>query len=151
MRLTILLLSLAVGAGPAAAQSVAVESPADPEVIHVAPALRDPATADRLADAMQSLSQALLDLHVGRIKAALDGRTATSAIDDVTVRDLARRHDPDFDRHLRQSIAAARPAMEQGIRALDQALPEINHDLAQAHKSLERAIANLPDPNYPNR
>jgi uncharacterized protein involved in exopolysaccharide biosynthesis len=113
--------------------------------------LADPATADRLADSIQALSKALLDMKVGGVQAALEGRKATSAEKNLTVRDLARRDDPDLDRHLQQKIAEARPMIEQSMRAMNEALPAIQQNLAEAQKSLERAIANMPDPNYPKR
>ena len=141
MRASLILLPLTLCAAPALAQA----APAAP------PELTDPATADRLADAMQSLSQALLDMRVGNIQAALEGRRATPSERRMTVRDLARRNDPDFERHLNQQIATARPKVEQGIRAMNQALPEVNEDLQRARQSLERALSNLPDPNYPRR
>ena len=141
IRASLILLPLTLCAAPALAQA----APAAP------PELTDPATADRLADAMQSLSQALLDMRVGNIQAALEGRRATPSERRMTVRDLARRNDPDFERHLNQQIATARPKVEQGIRAMNQALPEVNEDLQRARQSLERALSNLPDPNYPRR
>ena len=145
MRISLILLPLCLCAAPALAQ------PAPPPTIQLPPELTDPATADRLADAMQSLSQALLDMRVGNIKAAVEGRRATPAERRMTVRDLARRNDPDFDRRLDQQIAAARPRIEQGIRAMNQALPEVTDDLQRAQAAIERALANLPDPNYPRR
>jgi hypothetical protein len=147
MRASLLLLPLAFCAAPALAQA----APDAPDAIRVPPELTDPATAGRLAHAMQSLSQALLDMRVGNIQAALQGRRATPVERRITVRDLARRNDPDFDRHLNQQIASARPKIEQGIRVMNQALPEVNEDLQRARQSLERALSNLPDPNYPRR
>jgi hypothetical protein len=151
MRIGFVLLSLFACAVPAAAQTVAPAAPAEPKVIQVPPELADPATADRIADSMQSLSQALLDLKVGRMRAALEGRRPTPGERNMTVRDLARRDDPDFEHHLNQQIAAARPKIEQGIRAVNESLPEITQDLQRAQRSIERAIANMPDPNYPRR
>lgn len=150
MRLKLILLPLSLCAAPAAAQ-MAPAAPAEPRAFLLPPELADPATADRLADAMQSMSQALMDLKVGRLRAALEGRKASPAERNLTVRDLARREDPGFDRHLQQRIAEARPRMEQSLKALNDALPEINEDLQRAQKSIERAIANMPDPNYPRR
>jgi hypothetical protein len=145
MRIGIVLLPLSLCAAPALAQ------PVPPPPIQLPPELTDPATADRLTDAMQSLSQALLDMRVGNIRAAVEGRRATAAERRMTVRDLARRDDPDFDRHLSQQIAAARPKIRQGIRAMNQALPEVTEDLQRAQDAIARALANMPDPNYPRR
>ena len=151
MRISVTLLPLALCAAPCAAQQFPSAPPPAPPIVQLPPELTDPATADRLADAMQGLSQALLDMRVGAIRAALEGRAPTPAERNMRVGDLARRNDPDFDRHLHQQIAAAKPKVEQGIRALNGALPEINADLEHARQSLERALANLPDPNYPRR
>ena len=147
MRISLALLPLSLCAAPAFAQA----TPATVPAIAIPPQLADPATADKLADAMQSMSRAFLGLKVGGVEAALEGRKPTRAERNVTVRDLARHDDPDFDRHFQQRIAAARPMIRQGMQALNEALPPMMEGLAQAQQSLERAIANMPDPNYPRR
>ena len=106
---------------------------------------------DRLADSMQALSHVMLDMKVGGLRAALEGREATPSEKRLTVRDLARRNDPNFERHLDQQIAAARPKLERSMRAMNQALPEITEDLQRAERAIDRAAANMPDPNYPRR
>ncbi|WP_196233195.1 hypothetical protein, partial [Sphingomonas segetis] len=67
MRAHLLLLPLLACAAPAIAQS----APRPPQI---PPQLLDPATADRLTDGMQALSKALLDIRVGELRAALEGR-----------------------------------------------------------------------------
>ena len=115
------------------------------------PELTDPATADKLANAMQGLSQALLDMRVGEVRAALEGRQASPSEKRMTVRDMARQDDPDFDRHVQRDMANVRPMVRQSMNALNQALPAMMQGLAQAQQALERAIANMPDPTYPRR
>lgn len=141
MRKALILLPLLFAASPAFAQA-APQLPRE---------LTDPATAQRLAGAMQALSNALLNIRVGEMQAAMEGRPVTPADRDLTVRDMARRDDPDFDRHLQQKLAAVGPALQQSMTALNRALPEIARDLHDAKKSLERAAANMPDPTYPRR
>ena len=143
MRKTLFLLPLLCASAPALAQ------PASPPGLP--PELTDPATADRLADAMQGLSQALLDIRVGEVRAALEGRQASAAERRMTVRDMARRDDPDFDRHVQQNMANVRPMVRQSMAAVSQALPAMMQGLAQAQQALERAVANMPDPTYPRR
>ncbi|HYX46981.1 MAG TPA: hypothetical protein VE820_09210 [Sphingomicrobium sp.] len=145
MRTNLILATLCICATPATAQTVGPAA-APPPAIGIAPE-----TVDRLADSMQSISQALLDMKVGGVEAALEGRKASRAERDLTVRDLGRRNDPNFDRNIEQQIASARPKLAQGARALNEALPQITHDLQNAQASIERAISNLPDPNYPRR
>jgi hypothetical protein len=142
MRKGLILLPLLLGATPA---------PAEPAGPRVPPQLSDPRMADRLANAMQSLSQTLLDLPVGEVQAAVEGREPTPADRRLTVRDLGRRDDPDFDRHLRQQIAQARPAIEHGMKALNTALPAMMKALDEAGRAIDRAAANMPDPTYPRR
>ena len=115
------------------------------------PELTDPATAQKLTNAMQELSRALLDVRVGGVRAALEGRPATPAERAMTVRDMARRDDPDFERHLQQRMATVGPKMQQSMRAINEALPAMAQGLAQAQQALERAVANMPDPTYPKR
>jgi len=117
----------------------------------VPPRIADPAVADRLANAAQAVSDALLDIPVGDLKAAAEGRRATPDEKSMTVRDLARRDDPDFERKLQRQIAEARPVVRQSMKALNESLPRVMQSLQQAQKSLERALANLPDPTYPQR
>ena len=115
------------------------------------PELTDPATVQKLTNSMQALSSAFLNLRVGEVTAALEGRIATPEERNLTVGDLARRDDPDFDRHFHDQMTTVGPTMQRSIKAMNKALPEITRDLKDVRKSLERAIANMPDPNYPKR
>ena len=145
MRKSLILFPLLLGAAPAFAEPA---SPAEPKI---PPQLLDPRIADRLADTMQSLSKALLDLPVGEVQAAVEGREPTAAEKKLTVRDLGRRDDPDFDRNFRQRIAQARPAIEKGMKAMSAALPAIGKAVDDASRAIDRAAANMPDPTYPRR
>jgi hypothetical protein len=141
MRTTLILLPLLLAATPAVAQPVP----------QLPPQLTDPATAQAMTDAMQGVSQAFLNMRVGEMKAAIEGRDATPAERRMTVRDMARRNDPDFDRHLQQKIATVGPTMQRSMNAVNQAMPAIMQSLMQAQQAVERAVANLPDPTYPRR
>ena len=107
--------------------------------------------ADRLTNAMQVMSKAFLDLPAGEVQAALEGRRATPAEKRMTVRDMARRDDPNFDRNFQRQIAQSGPVIRQSMRAMSQALPAMMQGLTQAQHALERAAANMPDPTYPKR
>jgi hypothetical protein len=143
MRTSLILLPLLLCASPALAQ----EAPPP----QLPPELTDPATFQRLAGQMQALSQALLNVRVGGIEAALEGREATPREKHMTVGDLARRKDPDFDRHLQQRMAAVGPQIQRSVTAINRALPEMMRSVEEAKRSLDRAVANMPDPDYPKR
>ena len=141
MRKTLIILPLLLYGSPAFAQ------PAP----QLPPQLTDPVTMQRLAGTMQALSQALLNIRVGEVQAAVEGRPATPQERNMTVGDMARRDDPDFDRHLNERMATAGITLQRSMVALNRALPEIARNFHDAQKSLERAVANMPDPTYPRR
>ncbi len=148
MRAFQLFLPLALMASPALGQT----RPAPvPETITIPPELTDPATADRIGGMMQALSKALLNLPVGEIAAAAQGRPATQAERRQTVRDLGRKQDPNFERNLDRDLAASRGAMQAGMKAFTTALPAVMKSLAEAGRAIEQATANLPSPVYPRR
>jgi flagellar hook-basal body complex protein FliE len=145
MRIALALLSLTMVTAPAVAQQPA-RAP-----VQLPPELTDPATAQRLTNVMQALSNAFLNVKVGGVEAAIEGREAGPREKNLTVRDMARRDDPNFDRNLQRQIAQVGPTMQSSMNALNQALPEVMQSLHEAKKSIERAAANMPDPTYPNR
>jgi hypothetical protein len=126
-----------------AAPAVAAPAPKP----QVPPQLSDPAMVDRLANAMQAMSKAFLDMPVGEVQAAVEGRKPTPADRQRTVRDI----EPNVDVELQAQMAEARPMIRQSTKALSDALPAMMKSLHEAQKSLERAAANMPDPTYPKR
>lgn len=139
MRIILLAVSLLLSAAPAAAQPVAA-----PEVQQ---ALANPATVDQLSNVLESLSGALLNLPVGEVRAAVEGRRPTAADKGATVGSETGLSED----QLRAGIAAAKPSIRQSMKVLSDALPGILQGMAQAQRSIERAAANMPDPNYPKR
>jgi hypothetical protein len=145
MRAKLMMLPLLLCAAPAVAQT------APAPAFQVPPQLNDPATADRLAKAMQALSKAFLNMPAGEVQAAVEGRQPTAKEKKQTVRDMGRAHNPNFDRDVQQQMANARPMIEQSMKALVSALPTLMQGMGAMEQSLERAVSNLPDPTYPKR
>ena len=141
MRKSLIMLPLLLTASPVIAQPA-------PQLPHE---LTDPASMQKLAFTFQALSRAVLDIRVGELQAAMEGREASPAERNLTVGDLARRKDPDFDRHLQEKVATVGPKIQHSMQAINRALPELMRDVDDAQKSLDRAVSNLPDPNYPQR
>ena|SRR6185295_3210096 len=143
MRKSLILLPILLTATPALAQ------PAPPP--QLPPELADPKVADRIADAMQGVSQAFLNMRIGEVQAAVEGREPTPAEKKMTLRDLGRRDDPDFDRKFHDRMAQVRPTIEHSMKALNTALPAMMKALDEAGEAIDRAAANMPDPTYPKR
>jgi hypothetical protein len=140
MRSMLFLAPLAALAAPAMAQ------PAESR-IEIPKELTDPAWADRLTDVLQVLSKSMLELPVGEVEAAIEGRPATSADKRKTVRSETRMS----ERELSQHIETARPAMRGAMKAMASALPAMMKGLQEAGREMEKATANLPQPGYPKR
>lgn len=133
-----------IAAAPALAQA---PSRVSPPAVQIPPEITDPRTADRLANAMEALSKAFLELPVGDVQAALEGRAATPSDHRRTVRTETGMS----EREMHARIAASRPMIAQSMKAVQQSLPAMMQGLQQAQQALERAVANMPDPTYPRR
>ena len=147
MRAFALLLPLVLAAAPALAAE-----PADG--FQVPPQLTDPAMAQTLAKMLGSVTKAVMDMPVGEVQAAVEGREPTPADKTRTLRDMAGG-DPNLDRKVEQQVASAVPRMQAGMKAMAHSLPGMMKALEKAagemEGSLDRATANLPTPGYPQR
>ena len=139
MRAIFFALPLLILASPAMAEK--------PEAVQLPPELTDMKWADRLSDAMAAMSKVFLDMPIGEVEAAVEGRQATIADKQRTVRSETRLSEG----QIRQQVEAARPAMQAGMKALAAALPAMMEGLSKAQDELDRAAANVPRPDYPKR
>lgn len=143
MRLLLIALPVAICATPAMAQRTAA-----PELPRE---LTDPRTADKLGKMAGALSRALLDLNVGEIEAAVEGRPVNDADRRRTVRDMAARGDPNIEATIERQAATSGAALQAGMKAMAAALPAIMQSVDRAAAEIDRATANLPQPGYPRR
>ena len=148
MRTLIAFAALAVLAAPAAAE------PPQDSGFAIPPEMTDPAMAQTLAKMFGSLTKAMMDMPVGEVQAAVEGRAPTAADKARTVRDVAGR-DPNFERTVESQVSQAVPRMQAGMKAMAASLPGMMRALEKAademEGSLDRATANLPTPGYPKR
>ena len=135
------LVPLALLASPATA--------APKEAPKLPPELSDPAMADKLGKMMGALTRALMDMPVGELEAAAQGREPTPADKAKRVRDHIGG--PDAEREVEAQVAASGRTMQAATKALVDSLPSLMTALGEMESRLERATANLPDPTYPRR
>jgi len=117
--------------------------------VAIPPVLADPALADNLGRVAGVLTRSLMNLPVGEIEAAIEGRPVTPADRAKTVRDSVG--DPYLDQRIAAEAASSGRTMQAAAKALVGSLPAIMRSLEGAKAELERAIGNLPDPTYPRR
>ena len=96
-----------------------------------------------------SLTKVMLDLPVGELQAAVEGRSPSAADQRRTVRDLAGGG-PDLERRIEREAVRALPRMQAGMKAMADSLPAMAKALEEAaermESGLDRATANLPQP-----
>lgn len=146
MRLPLLVIALGAAA-PALAQPVRTSSARPPAggPVQLPPEIASGELVDRLQPVVRALSHALLDLPVGEVQAAVEGRPATPRDRNRRVRDVASVDERAVDR----GIAANGEALRSGAQSAVRALPVIQRALNEAGDKVARAIDNLPSPAYP--
>jgi hypothetical protein len=149
MRALMVLAPLALLAAPAAAAEPQRDSD-----FEVPAELTDPAMAETIGRMLGSLTKVMMDMPVGELQAAVEGREPTAADKSRTLRDMAGR-DPDFERKVERQVADAVPRMQAGMKAMAASLPAMAEALEKAAEqmkdSIDRATANMPTPGYPKR
>ena len=141
MRATFLFLPMLLVAAPA----MAAPRPAP----QIPPELSDPRLADQLGRVAGVLTRSLMNLPVGEMEAAIEGRPVTPADRARTVRDSVG--DPYLDQRIAAEAAQTGRTMQAAGKALAASLPAIMAAIDQARDEIERAAANMPDPSYPRR
>ena len=149
MRVLAVLFPLALVAAPAEA----AEPQRDSDV-QIPAEMTDPAMAETLGEMLGTLTRAMMDVPVGEVQAAVEGREPTAADKQRTIRDLAGR-DPNFERRVEQQVRQAVPRMQASLKAMAASLPAMAKALEKAAGEMEagidRATANLPQPGYPKQ
>ena len=135
----------------AAAAPVGATPPPAPAPIAIPRELTDPAMADRLGRTMGAMAHAVMNIPVGEMQAAIEGRPVTRADRNRRVGDVAGPDGRAMADHVAGNSAATGRAMQAAGRAMIGALPAILEAVRGAEAEIERATANLPDPTYPRR
>jgi hypothetical protein len=136
----LLLLPALLFATPAAAQGASVPQQLPPEVA-------SGQIVDQLQPVLRAMSRAFLNLPVGELEAAVEGRPATPRDRNKTVRDATGMSERELD----QGIAASAGTLKAGTQAMARSWPVISQALSKAGEEMEKAIANAPSPVYPKR
>jgi len=144
-----LLLPLALVAAPAAAAA-----PDKDSEFQIPAELTDPAMAETLGKMLGALTKAMMDMPIGEVQAAVEGREPTAADRQRTIRDVAGG-DPNLDRKVEAQVAQNLPRMQAGMKAMAKSLPAmakaVEKVAEQMEAEIDRTTANLPTPGYPKR
>ena len=100
---------------------------------------------------MGAMAHAVMNIPVGEMQAAIEGRPVTRADRNRRVGDVAGPDGRAMADHVAGNGAATGRAMQAAGRAMIGALPAILLAVRGAESEIERATSNLPDPTYPRR
>lgn len=131
--------------------SPALAAPRDSDRVEdardVARELENSPIVDNMGGVLGALTDALLDLPVGRILAAARGEANPDPVEaDRTIADIGEERDPDFRERTRDEVAAAGAAAAGTTRAVARTLPEIARSADVLERELERVARTLPLP-----
>ncbi len=113
------------------------------------PELSDPAMADKLGKMAGVLTRALMDMPVGEVEAAVQGREPTAADRAKHVRDEIGG--AQAEQQVEAQVAQSGKQVQAMSKALVASLPALLAAFDGVEKQLERATANIPDPTYPRQ
>ena len=149
--LLVLAAAAAVPVGAAPPPAPYADAPPAPPPIEMPRALTDQAMADKLGRTMGAMAHAVMNIPVGEMQAAIEGRPVTRADRNRRVGDVAGPDGRAMADHVAGNGAATGRAMQAAGRAMIGALPAILQAVRGAESEIERATSNLPDPTYPRR
>ena len=112
------------------------------------PDLSDPRMAQTVARMAGAMTRAMMDMPVGEIEAAAQGRVPTAADHGRRLGDIAP---PGIDREVERETAHNGAQMQAMGKAMAVAVPGIIRSLEHAAREAQRAAGTLPDPTYPRR
>ena len=124
-----------------ATPALAAESSAQREIARMADALNDPAKQAAISGALGAMMAAVLDIRVDGIAKALERMNGGKPVKmhGSTVRELATRDDPDFERKMQSDARAAVGAAGGLASAAAVMIPE----LAKAARKMKEALPEM--------
>jgi hypothetical protein len=129
-----------------AAASTLLAAPAAAQPPRYAPPPRPSDEIRSYAPAVDRATDAFLDIDLGPLLDAVDPYRRHGP---RTLRDMARRDDPDFDRRLRASIYGNAAAMGRVADAIAAAQPALRQAADQIEQGMARAIDSAEGPPPP--
>lgn len=139
MRAHLLAVPLMLASAPAAA--------APDKAVALPQELSDPAMAEKMAKILGTLTRTVMEMPVGELEAAIEGREATPADRTRRVRDQVGGRAVEIE--VEDVAANAGRQMQTLSKALIAAFPSMLASLKELERELERTTSNLPDPIYP--
>lgn len=114
----------------------------------VPPEIMDRRLPDQLGRRAGAVMQALMDLPVGELQAAIEGRPVTPRDRHHTI---GAEVGPGAARHAEQAVTSKAQAVQSTARAIQSAIPALQQAIGQILAAVDAGAANLPSSAYPRR
>jgi hypothetical protein len=137
MRKLLITGALLLTAAPALAQPPASDDEWAPDEAEMSV---DPRAIHEMAQSMERLLGAVMDLPIGGIAAAVDPLGRSGYRPGDTVRDMATRDDPYAEERLRAGIAGSTRSFSAMSQALARMMPTLRRSMEEVRRSVEEAI-----------
>ena len=146
MRYAIVAMLLATTASPAFAST---RHAGDAEMARAVQKLNDPALRHALSGTMGAMMEAMLDLRIDKIQAAMGplgdpGAPRSDGPVPRTLRDVVGRDDPHFSEHMAAETDRAVGMMGNAASGMAQMLPELRDLAEKMSRAMEKSMAKIP-------
>jgi len=130
---------------------VAPPPPIDPRDEAILRAVPGPQELERVGDVTAATVDAILDVPIGPLREAIEGRRLSRREREETLGDHARKDDPYFRERMRDQITIASAAV--GVLAEQMAVmtPVLRQTLEDAQRRVEEAARGVPPREYDRR
>jgi len=133
---------VAASAVPAAAQPVAPRSaPSDEEFRQAVPDQRE---MEKMGDVAANAIDALMDVPVGPLREAIEGRKLSPRERQETLGDHAGRDDPQFRERMRDQIGVVTIALGALTQHMAEIAPVLRRTLEDVEQRMDNAVRGLP-------
>lgn len=141
-------------AGPAAAQQQPIpQAPrsVDPRDEAIVRSLPDQREIEAMGDRAAGVVDAIMDVPVGPLREAIEGRPLSRRERNETLGDAARKDDPYFSERMRDQIAVASVAVGVLAEQMVVMTPVLRQTLEDASRRIEDAARGMPPRDYDRR
>lgn len=132
--------ALAAQPAPQAAPAPAVD-PRDEEIRRNLP---NPAEMKQMGEATARMMEAMMDVPIGPLREAAEGRKLSRREREETIGDHARRGDPQFKERMRDQIGLATVAMGALAEQMVVMAPVLRRTLEDVERRMEAAARTVP-------
>lgn len=134
------------------AQGPVVAAPLpDPRDEEIRRSLPDPRELEAMGNVATRTMDAILDVPIGPLREAVEGRKLSPREREETIGDHARRDDPYFRERMRDQMGVATVALGALAEQMAVMTPVLRRTLEDVERRVEDAVRGLPPRDYDRR